>query len=98
MSGQIITNVNYHADGLTAVNTQDVEGIQKGCHKRRDVSIAGAKGLGYLAAEIPVIEILHARNNGIDLHDKEQREKWLLKNPQYLCHVDTGNSGKIIIK
>jgi len=97
MSG-IITNVSYNEHGLTAVNSQDVEGIQKGCHERRDVSIAGTKGLGYLAAEIPVIEMLHASNQGIDLHDKEQRDKWLLKNPQYLCHVDTGNAGKIIIK
>ncbi len=98
MSGEIITDVHYSEEGLTAVNRQDVEGIQKNCYKRRDVSIAGTKGLGYLASEIPVIEILHARNSGIDLHDKEQREKWLLKNPQYLCHIDTGKSGKIIIK
>ena len=98
MSG-IITNVDYHADGgITAVNMQDVEAIKRGCYERRDVSIAGTCGLGYLASEIPMVEILKASNEGIDLHDRKQREKWLKTHPQYLCHVNKGSTGKIIIK
>ena len=94
----IITQVGYSDKGITAVNRQDVEGIQRNCYEHRGMSIAGSSGLGYLAADIPIIEILDARNRGIDLYDKKQRDKWLLTHPQYICHVDSGNDGKIIIK
>jgi hypothetical protein len=95
---RIITDVKFNHNGMTAVNSQDVDPAKRNCHKQRATSIAGNDGLGYLACDIPVVEVLAAMNMGIDLDDRQTREKWLLSHPQYICHVDTGNTGKIIIK
>lgn len=53
-----------------------------------------------LIGSIPVTEELKARQMGIDLDDPHEVYKYFGKNPDYLSvnAIDTGKSGKIIIK
>jgi hypothetical protein len=95
----IITDIGFKNDDIIICHAQDVEPVKKEAYAQRTWDTQnGKQGLGVRKASIPEIEIFHAKINGIDLYDKRQRDKWLKSHPQYLCHVDRGLSGKIIIK
>lgn len=53
-----------------------------------------------LIGSIPITEELNARQMGINLDDPKEVYAYFGKNPDYLAvkSIDTGNSGKIIIK
>ena len=96
---EIITDINFVNGKLDIVNVQDVSDIKLDCfNQRRDRKQQGRQGLGRLKCQIPTIEILKAKNMGLDLYDKVTRDKWLKTHPEYMCFTDKGRSGKVIIK
>ena len=95
----LITDIRIANDDIVICHSQDVNPVKAEAYLQRTTDTQqGKEGLGQRKASIPEVEIFNAKMQGINLYDKKQRDKWLQSHPQYLCHVDRGLSGKIIIQ
>ncbi len=100
MSG-IITDISFGENTATIIHAQDVEPITEECAKQRLMdNQQGKQGLGIRVASIPLTEVMKAKQMGLDLSRKKDRDWWLAQgnNARYRTYENKGRSGKIIIK
>ncbi|SOB60638.1 protein of unknown function [Pseudodesulfovibrio profundus] len=92
---------NEKTDEMTFTHSQDVTPILMENEARRMSAAAPmGQGLGRKVASIDMVTIQEAKKQGYDLFKTSDREKWLILHPQYrtVRAIDTGRSGRIIVK